>query len=154
MARLQLILIGIIFVEFIRKQLFHFIHQEGTDMYYTIGYVGIFLVNTILMVWLSCEMIKDSCGQDQSWHYVQSYFMVWIIISEGAIVWVNHGNILAYTLVAIGYGFSYMFIFNSLLNLVRGQSIEHLGRYDRFSFEWTLIFFGIGILFTIIGLKC
>ena len=112
----------------------------------------VFLVTLFLFAWLNAKFIKDVSGRDQYWHHVQFYLWIWLYISFGLIAW-SYGKSFPtdYVIRAIGWGFMWMFSYNSLLNALRALKINHLGKYDKLSFPVTIILFLVGLLISILS---
>lgn len=110
----------------------------------------IFAVTLFLTDWLNAKFIKDASGKDQYWHTVQLYQQIWIYLSYGLILLIYGMSwkylLLNFGLSLAGWGFCYMLLYNSLLNVMRRMKITHLGRYDFFSFGITVVLFVLGVL--------
>ena len=114
-------------------------------------YLLICLVTLFFTTWLNAKFIPDSSGKNQYWHIVQLYQVCWIHLSYILLIWFSTLAFpVVFTSVIIGFGLMYMLLYNSLLNIMRTLSISHLGRYDFFKFETTIILAIIGLVWLIV----
>jgi len=114
-------------------------------------YLLICLVTLFFTTWLNAKFIPDSSGKNQYWHIVQLYQICWIHLSYILLIWFSTLAFpVVFTSVIIGFGLMYMLLYNSLLNIMRTLSISHLGRYDFFKFETTIILAIIGLVWLIV----
>ena len=105
----------------------------------------------IFTTWLNAKFIPDSSGKNQYWHIVQLYQICWIHLSYILLIWFSTLAFpVVFTSVIIGFGLMYMLLYNSLLNIMRTLAISHLGRYDFFKFETTIILAIIGLVWLIV----
>lgn len=115
----------------------------------------IYLVYSITMImtaWLNAKFINDSSGLNQYWHEAQLLQQIWIYISYLVIVFIYRKGIpLILFLRMIAWSFCYIFLYNSTLNLFRALPINHLGKYDLISFEFSIILLSIGVLLGILS---
>jgi len=114
-------------------------------------YLLICLVTLFFTTWLNAKFIPDSSGKNQYWHIVQLYQVCWIHLSYILLIWFSTLAFpVVFTSVIIGFGLMYMLLYNSLLNIMRTLAISHLGRYDFFKFETTIILAVIGLVWLIV----
>lgn len=114
-------------------------------------YLLICLVTLFFTTWLNAKFIPDSSGKNQYWHIVQLYQVCWIHLSYILLIWFSTSTFpVVFISVIIGFGLMYMLLYNSLLNIMRTLSISHLGRYDFFKFETTIILAVIGLVWLIV----
>ena len=114
-------------------------------------YLLICLVTLFFTTWLNAKFIPDSSGKNQYWHIVQLYQICWIHLSYILLIWFSTLAFpVVFTSVIIGFGLMYMLLYNSLLNIMRTLAISHLGRYDFFKFETTIILAVIGLVWLIV----
>jgi len=114
-------------------------------------YLLVCLVTLFFTSWLNAKFIKDVSGRDQYWHIVQLYQICWIHLSYILLIWFSTSEFpIVFCSVILGFGFMYILLYNSLLNIMRTLAISHLGRYDFFKFNTTLILAGLGLAWLIV----
>ena len=97
-----------------------------------------------LFTWYSYKLIRDVSGRDQYWHIPQVMFLVAVYLLPFV-----YTLSLDYAILIAGMGLQFPFLFNSGLNAYRRFDLDHLGRYDFFSFPLTILLFVIGLLIII-----